>query len=285
MAASAPLTLAQTAERLGVHYMTAYKYVRTGRLRAAKVGQEWLVAERDLAAFERVQQAPRSRGSRRSSYPAELQDRLLQADEAGSWAVVEAALASGMEPSAVLLDLVGPAMAAVGDEWERGAVTVAQEHQASAIATRVVGRLGPRFVRRGRKRGHVIVGAAPLDTHALPSAIVRDLLQGEGLVVTDLGADVPPADWANAVREALGGSPALSGVGVCATTPGHSGVLRSAIAAIRAEAPVPVVLGGHAVTSAVQARRLGADHHSGSAADAVAQLVDLAGPSRPSPPS
>jgi excisionase family DNA binding protein len=271
--ADPPLTLTETAARLGVHYMTAYKYVRTGRLEAHKSGQEWLVRPQDLAAFERAQQAPRARGARRSSYPAELQDRMLHGDEPGAWAVVERALSSGMEPAGILLDLMGPAMAGIGDEWERGTITVAQEHQASGIANRVIGRLGPRFVRRGRKRGHVIVGAAPLDEHGLPTAIVRDLVQGHALAVTDLGANVPVASWASTVRAAAAGSPALVAVGLCATTGGHRAELRAAISAIRAETGAPIVLGGHAITSAAAARRLGADHYSATAADAVSLLA------------
>src|SRR6187397_616201 len=112
-----PLTLNETAVRLGVHYMTAYKYVRTGRLPATKVGQEWLVEQADLVSFERERQGRSARGSRRAAYPTELQHRLLAGDEQGAWTLVERAMSSGMEPDRVLLDLVGPAMVAIGDGW------------------------------------------------------------------------------------------------------------------------------------------------------------------------
>ncbi|HLU43332.1 MAG TPA: helix-turn-helix domain-containing protein, partial [Microthrixaceae bacterium] len=45
------LNLKQVAQRLGVHYMTAYRYVRTGRLPARREGNVWLVEGADLAAF------------------------------------------------------------------------------------------------------------------------------------------------------------------------------------------------------------------------------------------
>ena len=38
-----PLTLLQVADKLGVHYMTVYRYVRTGRLPATRVGGIWQV--------------------------------------------------------------------------------------------------------------------------------------------------------------------------------------------------------------------------------------------------
>lgn len=44
-----PIGLRDAAERLGVHYMTAYRYVRLGVLPAEKVGGEWQVRPSDLA--------------------------------------------------------------------------------------------------------------------------------------------------------------------------------------------------------------------------------------------
>ena len=45
------ISLGEAAERLGVHYMTAYRYVRTGRLPATRVGGQWVVDPRDLTAL------------------------------------------------------------------------------------------------------------------------------------------------------------------------------------------------------------------------------------------
>ena len=45
-----PLTLQQAADKLGVHYMTVYRYVRTGKLPATRVGGGWQVDPDDLAS-------------------------------------------------------------------------------------------------------------------------------------------------------------------------------------------------------------------------------------------
>ena len=45
------LSLQEVADRLGVHYMTAYKYVRMGKLHAEKQGASWVVLEEDLERF------------------------------------------------------------------------------------------------------------------------------------------------------------------------------------------------------------------------------------------
>ena len=64
----------------------------------------------------------------------------------------------------------------------------------SFLAQRLIGRLGPRFARRGRKRGVVVLGAPPGDPHSLPTAIVGDLLRGVGFEVLDMGANAPAED-------------------------------------------------------------------------------------------
>ena len=80
------VTLHEAAERLGVHYMTAYRYVRTGRLPAERDGAHWLV---DPIELERLaaQPSPRHRGHARAGAPARLAARLVAGDEAGAWSI------------------------------------------------------------------------------------------------------------------------------------------------------------------------------------------------------
>jgi excisionase family DNA binding protein len=263
------ITLTEAAERLGVHYMTAYRYVRTGRLPAAKAGHEWQVREDDLAALQRELQGvdgTRRRAGRPPDHRGRLVDRLLQSDEPGAWAVVEAALTGGMDPAAVYLRLLSPALNEVGERWARGEITVADEHRASAIVLRLIGRLGPQFSRRGRKRGTILLGTAPGERHGLPTALLRDLLRGHGFDVIDLGADVPLDSWVATVAA----TPRLLGVGLCATTPDNDANVAATTAALRSAADVPVVLGGSAVTGEDHALALGATAHSGSFEDALA---------------
>ena len=153
----ATLTLHEAAEQLGVHYMTVYRYVRTGRLEGRKLGGTWVI---DARALQRSM-SPRSarRGApARSSVVAALADRLIQADEPGAWAIVEGALAGGAEPTQLHLDVLGPALREVGERWERNVIDVADEHAATVVMQRLIGRLGPVFRHRGRPRGTVVVG-------------------------------------------------------------------------------------------------------------------------------
>ena len=197
-----PITLQEAADRLGVHYMTAYRYVRTGRLLARREGVQWMVDPAELAKMRSPERMTRGHGTVRAEGPAKLVARMVAGDEAGAWGVVEAALASGVEAADVYLDLLVPALEVVGEGWATGELTVADEHRATAIAFRLVGRLGPRFARRGRKRGTVVVGAPAGEQHGLPSAILADLLRGVGFEVLDMGANTPATSFAETAKDA-----------------------------------------------------------------------------------
>lgn len=265
------LGLPEVAERLGVHYMTAYRYVRTGRLPAALENGVWQVEAADLRRFAAQPRASnRKVGGSRSRAASMLEDRLLKGDEAGAFAVVESALASWATPGDVLTELVVPAMRDIGVRWRSKEVTIGDEHQAAGVATRIIGRLGPLFAHRGRHRGTVVVGAPAGDRHAIPSAIVADLLREAGFKVVDLGADTPAAAFARAAADA----DQLLAVGIGSTLPGNSlAVTATASALHRSRPDAPVIVGGAAISSEQLARRVGANLWSGADGRTMVQLV------------
>ena len=255
-----PITLQEAADRLGVHYMTAYRYVRTGRLPARREGVQWMVDPAELGKMRSPERMTRGHGTVRAEGPGKLVARMVAGDEAGAWGVVEAALASGVEAADVYLDLLVPALEAVGDGWAAGELTVADEHRATAIAFRLVGRLGPRFARRGRKRGTVVVGEPPGEQHGLPSAILADLLRGVGFEVLDMGANTPATSFAETAQDAN----RLVVIAIAITTPGGDSAVRAVVKALRqAGLAVPILVGGAAVGDRAHALRLGADEWSG----------------------
>lgn len=274
------LTLQQAAERLDVHYMTVYRYVRTGRLDGVKDGAEWRVKAEDVDALAEAKRkggsprtARRGRGPGTTSYVDRFVDRLVAGDEAGAWTVIEGAMASGLAPESVYLDVLVPSMQAVGDRWEAGKVTVAQEHQASAVTLRVLGRLSPLLTRRGRKKGSVVLGAPAHDQHGVPIAILTDLLRGRGYRVYDLGDDVPPESFVEVARDAE----RLVAVGIGATTTDNDETIAATVEALHAAIDRPVIVGGQAVADDEHAARLGADGYARTGPDALALFETLAG--------
>jgi methanogenic corrinoid protein MtbC1 len=129
----------------------------------------------------------------------------------------------------------------------------------------VIGRLGPSFIRPGRKRGRVVLGAPANDHHALATALVSDVLRGRGFSVTDLGAHTPSDSFIDAIR----GGGRLVGIGMVVSTPLPDTELAATVAAIKAADDALLLLGGVAIRDASHAFGLGADAWSNSSRDAV----------------
>jgi excisionase family DNA binding protein len=275
------LSLQAAADLLGVHYMTAYRYVRTGRLDAVRDGAHWYVPRGAIAGLRPAGTPGRNKEgatNRRRDYARELVKHLVAGDEAESWRLVQDALASAVTAEALYLEIIGPALRAVGDDWEAGTISVAEEHRASAAASRLLGRLGPAFTRRGPTRGLVVLGAPTGDRHGLVTELVADPLRGRGFTVADLGADTPAQSFAELVAR----DDRVRAVGVVVTMPVDDDVVASTIAAVHSARPVPVLLGGRAISDAAHASALGADAFSESAPAAIAWFESI-GPTRPRP--
>jgi excisionase family DNA binding protein len=272
------IDLTEAARRLGVHYMTAYRYLRTGRLAGIRQDTRWWIRNDDVNGFRpgRTDVTARRGRASRDTYRHRLRERILAGDEPGAWHVLESVMAAGAAPSAAMLDVLAPAMRDIGAGWERGEITVGEEHRATAVALRLVGRLGPRFARPGRQRGTVIVACAPGDTHSLPSAMLATVLRGEGFEVIELGGDTPAEAVAAACRAA---GTRLRAVGISVSVTDRLPAAGRTVRRVRKAVPAGtlVLLGGPAVPSAARARELGAHDWAADAA-AVAALLHAGGP-------
>jgi excisionase family DNA binding protein len=255
------VTLHEAADRLGVHYMTAYRRVRLGILPARKVGGTWWIDPADLDRPVVAASAPapgrRSAGERddASAWRDRLQARMLSGDLAGSWQVVQAAMAAGREPRDIYVEVLAPTLHAVGDLWQSGAVGIEQEHLASSVAASLVGRLGPRFARRGRKKGIVIVAMPPGERHGLGVAMLADILTQDGYEVRNLGPDTPAPSLVATMRDA----DQLAAVIVSVVDVRHHPAAEELLSAAHRERPtLPLIAGGYAVPNEGSAWELGA---------------------------
>lgn len=267
------LTLQEAADRLGVHYMTVYRYVRLGRLPARKRGGTWEVDSADLEGLKRGHDRT-VRPRHPADWDARLVARLLEGDEPGAWGVLEGALASGASPGEVYANVLGPAMVAVGERWHAGEISIADEHLATSVVLRLIGRMGPRFARKGRSKGTVIVTTPPGEHHAIPSLMLSDFLRGAGFEVLDLGANVPADTLAGIVEKVDG----LVAVCISSTRLNAERAIRRVVRAIRATAPdAAVFAGGASVPDAETAASLGADGWAADAEGAVELVLEAAG--------
>jgi len=266
------MTIQEVADRLGVHYMTAYRYVRQGRLPASRLGAEWRIQPSDVDVLRTTSR----RGTARTGADREaLERRMLAGDGPGVWWLLESHLSGGLGPSGVLTDMVVPALRSIGQRWLDGEVSVAEEHRATSVAQRIIGHLGLQFGRRGKVRGTVALAAPSGDLHLLPVAIAADLLRWRGFDVVELGGNTP----ADAMGDAVAQESRLLAVGIVSTVSGHDNEVALTARSVRAAVPgIPIFMGGGAISSESDARALGADLWTGFGPNAAVEAVErLAG--------
>jgi excisionase family DNA binding protein len=194
--ATEALDLQAAADELGVHYQTAYRWVRSGRLDARMVGGRYVVGRDDLVAFDearRTPTAPRPPSSFRVDRSADrVHDALVAGDEKSVGAIVRKLIEEGSS----MIDLIGsvfvPALHGIGLAWHNGELPVWTEHRASAIAERVLGEFMPNP--RGRRRGTALVASLSGDRHSLPTTMAAVALREDNWHVHHLGADMPADD-------------------------------------------------------------------------------------------
>ena len=119
---------------------------------------------------------------------AELRAALDALDESGAQAALDRLL-SGFSVELVLRDVVLPYLRELGDRWERGEASVAQEHFASQILRgRLLG------LARGWDRGtgpRALLACAPGEQHDLGLIVFGLGLRDRGWRITFLGPDTP----------------------------------------------------------------------------------------------
>jgi len=147
--------------------------------------------------------------------------------------------------------VIAPAMHEIGRLWQRGALTVADEHLATALTNRVLAALrrpwgeGPVADPGARvKRGRVLLAAVEGERHALGLRMAADVLEDVGYEPLYLGADVPT----EALLQAVGSlSPDL--VALAATLPTLARRLEAVAGELRRAYPGLVLLvGGQAAS-------------------------------------
>jgi excisionase family DNA binding protein len=269
------MTLQEVADRLGVHYMTAYRYVRQGRLPATREGTEWRIRRTDVENL-RNDPGPRRGAARAGADREGLERRMLAGDAAGAWWLVESHLVGGLDPAGILTQLLVPVLRSIGDRWLKGEVSIAQEHRATVVAQRVVGHLGLQFGRRGKGRGVVALATPAGDMHTLPVAIAADLLRWRQFDVLELGGDTPAAT----LGEAVARETRLVAVGIVSTLSGHDHEVAASVQSVRTAVPdLPIFIGGGAIRSNSDAIDLGADMWTGSGTNAAVETVErIVGP-------
>ena len=187
------MDLHEAADALGVHYQTAYRWVRSGRLPAQLVDNRYVVSRQALdavGASRRAPSAPTSPSRRRVERQAEpMHDALLDGDEATVRKLARRLVDDGTSIVELIQSVFTPPLRHIGRAWHDGHLPIWVEHRASAIVERTLGELAPNP--RGRRRGTAMIAAVAGDQHSLPTTMAAVALREANWHVHHLGANMP----------------------------------------------------------------------------------------------
>lgn len=160
-------------------------------------------------------------------------DAMRAADARGAVGIARDALAAGLSLPALHARVITPAMYWIGELWAQEALTVADEHAATAISHDVLASIKDPTHNDPPVLGETVLLAAPGgEQHGLGLKMAADVLESAGYHVVYLGVDVPIEALIQTVATYR---PALTGVSL--TMPRPSGEIQALIDAIAAANP------------------------------------------------
>ena len=204
-----------------------------------------------------------------------LYDAVLNGDQKTSIAVTQEALAEGVDPMELITKCMIPAMDEVGQLFEREEYFVPELLLSGRAMKGSLELLRPLLAEAGTEpTGRVVIGTVKGDLHDIGKNLVASMLEGGGFEVVDLGADVAPEKFIEAVKAHNANIVCLSAL-LTVTMPS----MRTTIAALNQAGmreQVKVMVGGAPVTRQF-AEEIGADGYSDNANAAVALARNLTG--------
>lgn len=202
-----------------------------------------------------------------------LYDAILNGDAKATTSITNEALAMAMAPMDLITGSMVPAMDEAGRRFEAQEYFVPELLLSARAMKAAMALLRPLLAATGVKAiARVVIGTVKGDLHDIGKNMVGSMLEGGGFEVTDLGADVPPEKFIEAIRNVAADIVCLSAL-LTVTMP----AMKTTIDALRQAGlreQVKVIVGGAPVTQQF-ALQIGADAYGESAVAAVATARSL----------
>ncbi|HSJ57909.1 MAG TPA: corrinoid protein [Anaerolineae bacterium] len=185
------------------------------------------------------------------------------------------ALAAGIEPLDAIEEGFKPGMDTVGEAFACGEAFIPDLMMSGEALKAAIAALEPELMARRQQRqvsGKVVIGTVQGDIHEIGKTLVATMLAANGFEVHDLGVDVSPATFLDAVRQF---EPDVVGLSALLTT---TLLNQEAVITTLKEAGlrdrVRVIVGG-VPASPEWAAEIGADAYAENATDAVRVVKEL----------
>ena len=181
--------------------------------------------------------------------------------------LTQEALDAGESAAKVLKDGLIAAMDRIGVKFKNGELYIPEVLIAARAMHAGMAILKPILAKsEGVMAGKVVIGTVKGDLHDIGKNLVGLMLEGAGFQVKDLGSDVTPEKYVEAVRESGANLVAMSAL--LTTTMGSMKGVIEALQASGVRPQVKVMIGGAPVTQQY-ANEIGADGYSDNASGAV----------------
>lgn len=196
----------------------------------------------------------------------ELIHAITEMEEDEAMEIARKLLDSGTPPMEILDDC-RTALNIVGDRFACGESFIPELMLAGEMLTNITAMVKPHLAQEAaaKKLGKVVIGTVKGDIHSIAKDIVAFMLDLNGFEVTDLGVDVPPEKFVEAVKKTGATIVGLSGFLTLAYDP-----MKETIQALKkAGLPVKVMIGGGQVDEQI-VKYTSADAYGKDAMAAVA---------------
>jgi 5-methyltetrahydrofolate--homocysteine methyltransferase len=181
-------------------------------------------------------------------------------------------LDEGIPAEVLLQDGLIAAMREVGRLFEDGEIYVPEMLIAARAMNATVAVLKPRLVEHAvQSSGTVAIGTVEGDLHDIGKNLVAMMLEGSGFEVVDLGTDVAPERFIDAIRA---GADVVAMSALLTTTMTGMKDIVEAIGAAGLRDKVRIIVGGAPIT-ARYAAEIGADGYAPDASKAVRKVREL----------
>ncbi|HZJ54676.1 MAG TPA: cobalamin-dependent protein [Myxococcaceae bacterium] len=140
------------------------------------------------------------------------------------------------------LRVIQQAQREIGQLWERNTISIAHEHQATAVSQLALAHLYQQSIRRPAVGKTVLMACVEGELHDMGARICADVLDLHGFDVRFLGANVPTDCLLGFVERTRPDLVALS-----VTMPIHLPATHAAVDLLRTRTRVPLAIGGRAL--------------------------------------
>ena len=203
----------------------------------------------------------------------EIYDSILEGSQKVTVVKVQEALDKGINPGDILNDGMVAAMAEVGRLFEEGEYFVPEMLIAARAMQNGLAILKPHLASAHVKsQGKVIAGTVKGDLHDIGKNLVCMMLEGAAFEIVDLGSDVTPEKFVEAVRTT--GADVICMSALLTTTMPNTKTTIEALKSAGLRDKVKVMVGGAPLTDQY-AREIGADGYAADASRAVALAKSL----------